>query len=131
MKAIAERIRQFRLQKGYSQENMADLLGLSTTAYGDIERGKASVSIQRLQAIAEILGTDLSSLLGISPVVSDHEFLKLNAKIEVLALENQLLRQHNEQLKLQLERQLSLEIIGQIQRNQIGFGQRTETPETK
>ncbi|RYY39087.1 XRE family transcriptional regulator, partial [archaeon] len=38
-----------------SVENMADLLGLSTTAYGDIERGKTDLTLSRLSQIATVL----------------------------------------------------------------------------
>lgn len=51
----AEKIRLQRLQRGLSQENMADLLNLSTTAYGDIERGKTDLTLSRLTQIATVL----------------------------------------------------------------------------
>jgi DNA-binding XRE family transcriptional regulator len=35
-----DKIRQIRLMKVFSQENMANMLGISNTAYGDIERNK-------------------------------------------------------------------------------------------
>jgi len=44
---IGEKIRQARLLKGYSQENMAELLQISTTAFGDIERSKTELTINR------------------------------------------------------------------------------------
>lgn len=34
---IGDKIRSLRIIKGYSQENMADILGISSIAYGDIE----------------------------------------------------------------------------------------------
>ena len=64
MKAkVNEHIRLLRLQRGYSQENMADLLGLSTTAYGDIERGKTDLTLTRLFQIADALDVDSAELL--------------------------------------------------------------------
>lgn len=46
---VGEKIRSLRTIKGYSQENMAELLGISSVAYGDIERNKTDVSHSRLE----------------------------------------------------------------------------------
>ena len=64
---LSERIRQIRLQKGLSQENMADMLGLSTTAYGDMERGRTELSVSRLENVAKLLDVPLPELLGFEP----------------------------------------------------------------
>lgn len=120
MKQIGERIRQLRQQKGLSQENMADQLNISTTAYGDIERGKTDVTLSRLHKIAAILGTEVASILGISRQ-EEGERLHLQTKIEVLSLEREELLRHNEQLRIQLEKQVAIELVRQIKRNRIGF----------
>jgi XRE family transcriptional regulator, regulator of sulfur utilization len=61
---IGEKIRHFRTLKNYSQDNMADLLGLSTTAYGNIERGESDISYSRLEQIAKVFGMDVIKLLS-------------------------------------------------------------------
>jgi transcriptional regulator with XRE-family HTH domain len=61
---IGEKIRSLRTVKGFSQENMAELLGISSIAYGDIERNKTDVSHSRLEQIAKALGIDLINLLS-------------------------------------------------------------------
>jgi XRE family transcriptional regulator, regulator of sulfur utilization len=43
---------------------MADLLGISSIAYGDIERNKTDVSHSRLEQISKALGIDLVNLLA-------------------------------------------------------------------
>jgi XRE family transcriptional regulator, regulator of sulfur utilization len=64
MKAsLTETIRLHRLRRGLSQENMADLLNLSTTAYGDIERGKTDLTVSRLLQIADLLEVPPADLL--------------------------------------------------------------------
>jgi XRE family transcriptional regulator, regulator of sulfur utilization len=60
---IGEKIRQIRLMQGYSQENMADMLGISTTAYGDIERNKTELTILRASEIAKTLNISILDLL--------------------------------------------------------------------
>jgi transcriptional regulator with XRE-family HTH domain len=60
--SIPDKIRKARVLKGLSQENVADMLGISTTAYGDIERGKTELSIKRAQDLSKVL--DLPVLWG-------------------------------------------------------------------
>ena len=90
--SVSEEIRQIRLQKGLSQENMAEMLGLSTTAYGDIERGRTELSVSRLETIAKVLDIPLMQLLGTeAPTLSEIDWLRqenarlteLNLKLEV------------------------------------------------
>ena len=74
---LSERIRQIRLQKGLSQENMADMLGLSTTAYGDMERGRTELSFSRLENISKLLDVPLPELLGFETLtISEIEWLR-------------------------------------------------------
>ncbi len=60
---VAERIRQLRFERKFSQENMADELGLSISAYSNIERGVSEISISRLMEIAQILGVSASDII--------------------------------------------------------------------
>lgn len=82
---IGEKIRQIRLSKGYSQENLADLLNISTTAYGDIERNKTELTIARATEIAKILNIGIVDLLDI-------ELQSVDASMEKLQLENEKLK---------------------------------------
>jgi transcriptional regulator with XRE-family HTH domain len=60
----AYRIRKLRESKDYSQQNMADELGLSLSAYSKIETGKTDPSIGRITAIAKILEVDITYFFG-------------------------------------------------------------------
>jgi transcriptional regulator with XRE-family HTH domain len=98
---IGEKVRQIRLVKGFSQENMADMLGVSTTAYGDIERNKTELTISRATEISKILSVSIVDLLDIersnfnsSPTLFNGEELK---SLEKLQLEN-------EKLKVEVEK---------------------------
>ncbi len=61
---INEKIRFMRQLKEFSQEDMAERLGLSLNGYANIERGDTDVQISRLEQIAEILSVDLLELLS-------------------------------------------------------------------
>lgn len=117
---LSEKIRQIRLQKGLSQENMADMLGLSTTAYGDIERGRTELSVSRLENVAKLLDVALPELLGIDVSMSETEWLR-QENTRILA-ENRRLQNELDQLKNKF-RQLFGEGVLRIgeERQRIGF----------
>jgi len=61
---IGDKIRIFRIQKGYSQENMSQMLGISLNAYSKIERGETDPGFSRLEQIAEVLETTIMEILA-------------------------------------------------------------------
>lgn len=90
---IGEKIRQARLQKGFSQENMADMLGVSTTAYGDIERNKTELTIARATEVANLLKISILDLMGV-------ELQPVDFALEKLQLENEKLKADVEKWQL-------------------------------
>ena len=54
-KTFCKRLRVFRIEKGWTQENMADELGLSFNGYAKIERGESDVSLMKIEKIAKVL----------------------------------------------------------------------------
>jgi transcriptional regulator with XRE-family HTH domain len=60
---IGDRIRVCRVEKKLSQENVANEIGISITAYSKIERGLTNVSIGRLEQIAACLDVSLTRLM--------------------------------------------------------------------
>lgn len=68
---LGEKIRGVRQMKGLSQENLADMLGISLLAYGDIERGKKDVAFSRLEQIADKLGVSVEDILSYGDRVSN------------------------------------------------------------
>jgi transcriptional regulator with XRE-family HTH domain len=61
--SIAERIRELRLAKGWSQERMAEEAGLSTDAISRIERGNRGPRLETVAQIAGALGMPLTKLV--------------------------------------------------------------------
>ena len=53
---VGRRVRTFRLQRGLSQEKLADQLGLTFQQVQKYEKGTNRIGAGRLQRIAEILG---------------------------------------------------------------------------
>ena len=60
---IGDRLRERRRQMGMTQEDVAALLGISVTYYGEIERGKRQLSVSRILNIYEKLDLDPTYLL--------------------------------------------------------------------
>ena len=64
---IGEAIRKARESKNYTQEYAAKKIGMSISAYGDIERGKSDPTWSRIVIIAEALGMSVGELIEILP----------------------------------------------------------------
>ncbi|GAB4037471.1 helix-turn-helix domain-containing protein [Spirosoma gilvum] len=135
MKAnIAEKIRLQRLQRGLSQENMADLLNLSTTAYGDIERGKTDLTLSRLTQIATVLDISPVSLLSDEAItaqvvdekpVINHELETLRLMVEKQQVEIDKLRLEADYWKRKYDERIAFELLRSMgvsqERERIGF----------
>lgn len=58
------KIKQLRELKNFTQEYMAQQLGLSTRAYSKIETGETQLTVNRLNEISHILGITPVEVLG-------------------------------------------------------------------
>ena len=61
---INEIIRKKRLEKGYTQEQIASFLGVSPPAVNKWEKASSYPDITLLPPLARLLGTDLNTLLS-------------------------------------------------------------------
>lgn len=61
---LTEKIRNYRLLRGLSQQNMADELNLTLAGYSKIERGETELTINRLMRIAAILDFNITDVLS-------------------------------------------------------------------
>lgn len=64
MTAIGTKIRKLRELRNLKQETMAELLGISQTAYSKIERDEIEVSQERLEQIAKALDVSVQDILS-------------------------------------------------------------------
>lgn len=60
---FAESLRRLRIQKGFSQEALAELADLHRTYVGSVERGERNISIDNMEALATALGVELGEML--------------------------------------------------------------------
>ena len=63
MNMIHKTLQQARTAFGYSQEQMAELLGVSRPTYAEIEKGKGDITMSSLERLANKTGISINSLL--------------------------------------------------------------------
>ncbi|MBU8908459.1 helix-turn-helix domain-containing protein [Desertibacillus haloalkaliphilus] len=56
------RIRAFRKLKGYTQEGLADQLGISVSILGEVERGNREPDEQFIENVAQVLDITIEEL---------------------------------------------------------------------
>ena len=61
-KAVGQRIRNYRIQKGFSQEKLAELSGCHPTYIGQLERGEKNATLESVERITSALQISLSTL---------------------------------------------------------------------
>ncbi|MEI6544173.1 MAG: helix-turn-helix transcriptional regulator [Methylococcales bacterium] len=59
-----EKIRFMRQSKNWSQEDMADKLGMSVAGYAKIEQGRTDANFSKLEQIASVFELDVVELLS-------------------------------------------------------------------
>lgn len=86
--SIKDNIRRIRKRSGMTQEDMAHELGISLTAYRDLERGATNIVNSNIARIAEITGTTTEEVLGYTTVPDEDRIqdvqVEYGAKIEIL-----------------------------------------------
>lgn len=60
---FADNLRKVRIEKGLSQEALADLAGLHRTYIGSVERGERNISIDNIERLAKALDCRVTDLL--------------------------------------------------------------------
>ena len=63
-KIIGSRLQKARKDKGLSQQNLSDQLGLSIAFLSRVERGSTNINLKRLSQICNILGVNEVQILN-------------------------------------------------------------------
>ncbi len=61
---FGRKVRKLRVQRGWTQVDLAEKLGLDRSYLADVERGKRNISILNLDVIAKGFGLSLSRLFS-------------------------------------------------------------------
>lgn len=76
---LAENMKIFRREKGFSQEELAELCGLHRTYIGSVERHERNVTLSTLEVLASTLDVTVPELL------TKHESPSNNEQMENLS----------------------------------------------
>lgn len=63
LKHFGDKVRELRIKKGMSQEQLAEVSGLHRTYISSLELGKRNVSLINIHALAKALGVSPDKLL--------------------------------------------------------------------
>lgn len=81
-KNLCQKLRKIRKEKEYSQEFVAETLGLSQKTYSNIENNKSPISIDLLQEVSKLYDVEITELLNIESISKEHESeINLNDKL--------------------------------------------------
>jgi transcriptional regulator with XRE-family HTH domain len=61
--SIGMRVRALREERGYSQEQLAEVLGLNKSAISRVESGQRGLAVQELAAVAPFLGVSVDEVM--------------------------------------------------------------------
>ena len=96
----SEKIKIMREMNQWTQEEVAEKLGMSTTGYAKIERGQTNVSVEKLKQIAQVFNLNVAQLLDdderfvICSIGDNHSnYNNCFGTNEKLSLENEKLKQ--------------------------------------
>ncbi len=68
---LGARLRKYRIENGYSQNHIANILGIERSTYTYYEVGKTTPVVFDLMRLADLYGTSLDDLLGFHADSSD------------------------------------------------------------
>ena len=95
----SEKIKIMREMNQWTQEEVAEELGMSTTGYAKIERGQTNVSVEKLKQIAQVFNLNVAQLLDDERFVmcsigdNNSNYNNYFGTNEKLSLENEKLKQ--------------------------------------
>jgi transcriptional regulator with XRE-family HTH domain len=82
LRLFGDRVRSLRIERGYSQEKLAELSGLHRNYVGDVERGARNVGLLNILHLARALGVLPNELLD---AFTSTEMKRLPTKAELPA----------------------------------------------
>lgn len=85
---LHNKIKFIRLSKNLTQGYIADELGIDVANYSRLERGETSITIDRLQKIADLLEVEITELILNKDTSSDNPQLESYLKEILVELQN-------------------------------------------
>lgn len=86
---IGERLKEARVNKKYTQENLAEKLDVSVAFLSKIERGKSHINLKRLSQLCDILGVSEGYILNGASNTQEYLSLEFNSILENVSPQKQ------------------------------------------
>lgn len=92
---FGDNLKRFRVEKNFSQQELADAIGMHSTHLSRYERNLTAPSIEVVKKIAEVLGISIDTLIygqqdeRAKGSINDNELLTMFAKVQTLATKQQ------------------------------------------
>lgn len=75
---IGQKIKMLREVKNFTQEYMADKIGLAQSNYSKIERDETDITFSKLQKISEVLGVNVDDIINLNePCIFNNNYGEL------------------------------------------------------
>lgn len=88
MEKFENRLRRLRIERGYTQSDLARALGISRSSIGMYEKGYRSPDLEIIREIADLLQADLNYLIGRADTQEDQPTLSIYEDMEQLIARN-------------------------------------------
>ena len=72
-KKLGKRIQYLRLQKGFSQEKLAEAINIATTSLSYVETGRGFMTLVTLEKLAKVLDVELYEIFKFSSIESTED----------------------------------------------------------
>ncbi len=88
-KLVGKRVQEYRKQKSYTQDKLAEMIGIDTVSLSKIETGKNYPSPDTLKKIADVLGINIYELFIQNTLKTNEDLLKeIFSNIEKIKTDN-------------------------------------------
>lgn len=106
MKKIAEKLRLLRQEKGFSQQYVADSIGVSVSTISRMENNPAAINLGNYIQIAEFYGIELRKIFSDTEIEVEEKLAKLELRLSMPLIfnSNLLFQLAKEVQKIELQR---------------------------
>lgn len=99
-KQLGERLKQYRMAQGYSQERFATICGLDRTYIAGIESGKRNITIENANKIATALKISLAELFDFTKPVRQNFVITINGENFILESSKEITSEMKDEIEI-------------------------------
>lgn len=86
MKLMCDKIRSERIKRNYTQEYIADEIGISQSQYSRIEKGEVSIDLERLGKLVRVLEINPFDIIEFSQNIENSPIVEKNSLEQIKIL---------------------------------------------